>query len=90
MFTKDQFLSPEKNEKWDRIKIVCTQPYNRFVRYGLYFVNLHAADDKSSDASQQQKLGKYTLRPPSPDDIGSGSTFLKNKQEGKISPLSGK
>ena len=33
-------LSPEvANEKWDRVKIVCTQPFNK-VSFYLLFANI--------------------------------------------------
>lgn len=48
MFTAEQ-LTPECKQKWDRVKIVCTQPFNRHVQYGLSFVALHSAGDKTNE-----------------------------------------
>lgn len=89
MFTTEQLSSPERDEKWDRVKIVCTQPFNRHVQYGLSFVTFHSPEDKSDNAPVQQTLGRFVLRPPSPDDIVVGSTFLKRKETGGNSPVSG-
>lgn len=80
MFTTEQLSSPERDEKWDRIKVVCTQPFNRHVQYGLSFITLHSPEDKNLHTPVQQTIGKFVLRPPSPNDIGVGSTFLKKKE----------
>ncbi|ERL83967.1 hypothetical protein D910_08203, partial [Dendroctonus ponderosae] len=39
MFKNQDLCEPERSEKWDRVKIVCTQPFNRHVQYGLSFIN---------------------------------------------------
>lgn len=78
--------SPEREEKWDRIKIVCTQPFNRHVQYGLSFVTLHFLENKNAHTPVQQTIGKFALRPPSPDDIAVGSTFLKKKETAENKP----
>lgn len=84
MFTQDQLLKPECNEKWDLIKIICTQPFNRHAQYGLSFITLHsvdsAEDKQSSTAVTSTNLGKFTLRPDSPDNLSLGSFFAKRKQ----------
>lgn len=89
MFTTEQLSLPERNEKWDRIKIVCTQPFNRRVQYGLSFISLHSPEDKNAFTPVQQTIGKFVLRPESPD-ISIGSTFLKKKESAEDSPVSGK
>lgn len=88
MFTTDQLSSPEREEKWDRVKIVCTQPFNRHIQYGLSFITLHSPEDKTTTAPVQQTIGKFVLRPPSPDDITVGSTFLTKKLSAESSSVS--
>lgn len=80
MFTKENFSKPECDEKWDRIKVVCTQPFNKHVQYGLSFINIHSSDDKVA-APVQTHLGKFILRPESPDNLPVGSLFEKQKQK---------
>ncbi|KAJ8913467.1 hypothetical protein NQ315_013847 [Exocentrus adspersus] len=80
MFTKDHFSKPECDEKWDRVKIVCTQPFNKHVQYGLSFINIHATDNKAA-ASTQVHIGKFILRPDSPDRLAAGSLFERQKQQ---------
>lgn len=39
------------DESWDRIKVVCTQPYNKCVQYGLAFITVHSASPETKDKS---------------------------------------
>lgn len=79
MFTADQLCAPEREEKWDRVKIVCTQPFNRHVQYGLAFVTLHTSQSEAQSA-QTGTIGKFAIRPPSPNDLFVGSMFAKRKE----------
>lgn len=52
-FGSDALIQPVIGGKWDLVKILCTQPYNRHVQYGLSFIKLHApavavTEEKSS------------------------------------------
>lgn len=80
MFTKNDMSKPECEEKWDRIKIVCTQPFNKHVQYGLNFINFHNNEGKTS-TSVQSNIGKFALRPESPDNLSLGSLFSKHKDQ---------
>ncbi|XP_044749198.1 DNA repair protein XRCC1 [Coccinella septempunctata] len=80
MFKKSDFSKPECDEKWDRIKLVCTQPFNRHVQYGLSFIKFHSNEAKEKDNSSDNKLGKFTLRPESPVELGNGSLFARRKE----------
>ncbi|XP_045479607.1 DNA repair protein XRCC1 [Harmonia axyridis] len=82
MFKKDDFSKPVCDEKWDRIKVVCTQPFNKHVKYGLSFIKFHSSEIGSKDKANngEIKLGKFTLRPESPVDFGNGSLFARRKE----------
>ncbi|XP_022222798.2 DNA repair protein XRCC1 isoform X2 [Drosophila obscura] len=67
-------------EKWKLLKIVCTQPFNKHVQYGLSFVKVHVtaqatATSATAAASKPKSLlperimqfGAYKLREESPD-----------------------
>ena len=32
-------------EKWDRIRLICTQPFNRHLQSGLSFVTVHEEEE---------------------------------------------
>lgn len=77
-FKKADFTKPTCDEKWDRVKIVCTQPFNKHVQYGLAFVTLHApGDPESGDASGS--LGRFALKEDKEDSPAVGSWFAKRK-----------
>lgn len=90
MFSVNDLSKPECNEKWDRIKIVCTQPFNKHVQYGLNFINFHSNNQKEQ-ISLEKNIGKFALRPESPDNLYLGSLFSKQKegkQEEKLTGIS--
>ncbi|XP_076274123.1 DNA repair protein XRCC1 [Rhynchophorus ferrugineus] len=78
MFKQKDFSETERNEKWDRVKIICTQPFNRHVQYGLSFVNFYSNGGEEEPA--KQSIGKFTIRAESPDNISAGSLFARVKK----------
>ncbi|TNN07092.1 DNA repair protein isoform 2 [Schistosoma japonicum] len=53
VFSGDQFIKSVSCQKWDLIKFVCSQPFNKTLQYGISFVFFHtpaianpAADNK--------------------------------------------
>lgn len=44
-FGKDGLVSETITEKWNLVKVICTQPYSHHVQYGISFIKLHAAAD---------------------------------------------
>ncbi|KAJ8312880.1 hypothetical protein KUTeg_010253 [Tegillarca granosa] len=48
MFGSDRLSKTTANEKWDRVKIVCTQPFNKKKKIGAFFINPENEDDISS------------------------------------------
>lgn len=79
MFTQDQLSKPECDEKWDRIKIVCTQPFNKHVQFGISFVTLHSNESKLAAPPNPTKIGNFSIRPKSPDMLSAGNLFAKRK-----------
>ncbi|XP_052849821.1 DNA repair protein XRCC1 [Drosophila gunungcola] len=64
-------------EKWKLLKIVCTQPFNRHVQYGLSFVKVHVVGAPANVAAPPKvksllpngmmQFGAFKLREESPD-----------------------
>ncbi|XP_017129968.1 DNA repair protein XRCC1 [Drosophila elegans] len=64
-------------EKWKLLKIVCTQPFNRHVQYGLSFVKVHVVGAPTNVAAPPKvksllphgmmQFGAFKLREESPD-----------------------
>ncbi|CAG9582915.1 unnamed protein product [Danaus chrysippus] len=82
-FTRDE-LTAARHTRWDRLRLVCSQPYNRHCKYGISFV--HIFEPESSAQSGQTAVSiPRMLRL---DEIGSedeefrpGELFNKHKQE---------
>ncbi|XP_032237711.2 DNA repair protein XRCC1 isoform X2 [Nematostella vectensis] len=89
MFGSDKLSKPVADEKWDRVKLVCTQPFNKNEQYGLSFVSLHSPPEEvthegnpelnTSITSTPKRLGGFTLKDEQQDTILPGSMFLKKK-----------
>ncbi|KAK2909924.1 DNA repair protein XRCC1 [Channa argus] len=98
-FGPNQLQKSTAQEKWDRVKIVCTQPYNKNIAYGLAFVKFHSPPDKN-DASpttspKLTKLGQFRVKEESPSSgpsLQPGSLFFnrdnttKSRTPPKASP----
>ncbi|CAH1966686.1 unnamed protein product [Acanthoscelides obtectus] len=88
MFTKDDFSKPERDEKWDRVKIVCLQLFNQHVPFGLSFVKLHTSDSAVSTDNRPRDAA-LVIRPKSPDVYKPGYLFSKRKELDVDEKLSG-
>ncbi|CAH2089970.1 unnamed protein product [Euphydryas editha] len=40
-------LAAARERRWDRVRLVCTQPYNKHCKYGLSFVHIHEPEGPS-------------------------------------------
>lgn len=94
IFGSDKFTKELADEKWDRVKIVCTQPFNKTAQYGLAFVKFHSTSEssqtkqseKTPPSSKVQRMGSFTLKSDADDSssLVPGSLFSKRKD---ASPL---
>lgn len=59
-FGKSALVQEVAERKWQMVKIICTQPYNRSFKYGLAFVKIHtpAPSPKSvtDDNSEEEMI----------------------------------
>ncbi len=93
MFGKGQLSQEVAREKWDRVKVVCTQPFNKRVKYGLSFLALSAEEDRGKAVVVEKqkpkdkvKLGAFTLKDEDDEDAVAngpkvGSLFCLKKQK---------
>ncbi|GLV31338.1 XRCC1 [Carabus blaptoides fortunei] len=81
LFTSKDLITPACEEKWDRVKVVCTQPFNKRVQFGLSFITLQTSQEaKPDDPGAPMSLGKFTIRPESPNFLTAGSLFARRKE----------
>lgn len=82
-------LSSTCHESWDRVKIVCTQPYIKQAKFGLSFIIFHSKDMDIPQTDPVQslpsiQLGSFTLRnDDDPDDIISAGRLFAKRHENK-------
>ncbi|XP_063829032.1 DNA repair protein XRCC1 [Ostrinia nubilalis] len=43
-------LAAARAQRWDRVRLVCSQPYNKHCKYGLSFVHISEPEDASAPA----------------------------------------
>lgn len=55
-FNKNALLPDVCDEKWDLIKVVCSQAYNKRIQYGLAFVKVHTIDDTDCSAPKVHEI----------------------------------
>ncbi|XP_048772083.2 DNA repair protein XRCC1-like isoform X2 [Ostrea edulis] len=88
MFGPEKLSKAVAVQKWDRVKLVCTQPFNKTDSYGLSFITFHSPQGSNEQKGDgMKKIGAFTLKPESGDSISSGSIFEKKKME--PTPLTG-
>lgn len=65
MFKKADFLPQAAEESWDRLRVTCTQPFNRRLQFGLSFLRIRTMEDKAEGASvQHEDIADENLRTP--------------------------
>ncbi|KAM9310399.1 DNA repair protein XRCC1 [Pholidichthys leucotaenia] len=102
-FGPNQLQKSTAQEKWDRVKIVCTQPYSKNIAYGLAFVKFHSPPDKTdpppTSSPKLTKLGQFKMKEESSSSrlsLQPGSLFFsrdnatKSATPQKVSPQSEK
>ncbi|XP_061403542.1 DNA repair protein XRCC1-like isoform X2 [Lethenteron reissneri] len=76
MFGPELLCRSVREQRWDRARVVCRQPYNSSLAYGLAFIRFNSVpEDSSTDDApqakqQEQRLGGFRLR----DDVPSSSS----------------
>lgn len=79
-------LSSACKESWDRVKIVCTQPYIKQAKFGLSFITFHSKDKPQEkpvqSLSNSIQLGSFTLRnDENSDDFSSAGRLFAKRHE---------
>uniref|UniRef100_A0A8C1RRK5 DNA repair protein XRCC1 n=1 Tax=Cyprinus carpio TaxID=7962 RepID=A0A8C1RRK5_CYPCA len=91
-FGPSQLVKATAQEKWDCVKIVCSQPYSKSLAYGVAFIKLHSPPDADdvpvSTPPKLTKLGQFRVKDESPSsgsNIQPGSLFFSRDSAAKAS-----
>jgi DNA-repair protein XRCC1 len=85
-FKEEHLTKPAADEKWDRVKVICSQPYNNHTQYGLSFIIFHGVKDEeqtpgATPAPTSTELGRFKLKQDVPDpSLNPGSIFARRKE----------
>ncbi|XP_074652454.1 DNA repair protein XRCC1-like [Tubulanus polymorphus] len=85
LFEKDKLTQSCLEEKWDRIKIVCSQPFNKNIQYGLSFITVRSPDDGTAAPSTSSAAGDG--RTESKGNKTFGGFGLKKETEIENDPI---
>lgn len=88
IFGSDKLCKATLGKHWDRVKIVCTQPFNKHISYGLSFIKLHSPPSEADATSPpaQKVFGKFALREDSSSSQLSSGSFFKERHKTKEEP----
>ncbi|XP_023301664.2 DNA repair protein XRCC1 isoform X1 [Lucilia cuprina] len=93
-FSREALVPSVAESKWSLVKIICTQPFNKHVAYGLSFIKVHINEnEKKTIPITQNKnvlpkqflnnttsiIGKLKYREDSPDSESENSSSLFNR-----------
>lgn len=84
MFGPEKLSKPTMMEKWDLVKIVCTQPFNKSVQFGLSFIKLHSPPEavpEENDNITPKQIGNFRIRDDDENELSVGSWFAKRKEK---------
>ncbi|CAG5118440.1 unnamed protein product, partial [Candidula unifasciata] len=88
MFGPEKLNTVTASQKWDRVKIVCTQPFSKLFQYGLSFIKFHSPPETDNGETQVKKFGAFAVKDDeddAADDIRVGSMFA-NRLHKDVSP----
>ncbi|XP_032653242.1 DNA repair protein XRCC1 isoform X2 [Chelonoidis abingdonii] len=96
MFGPDKLVKAAAEKKWDRVKIVCTQPYTKTLAYGLSFVKFHSPPENNETQSKSAspkvtKLGHFKVKDEdsSSASMRPGALFFSRASKPLLTPPKG-
>ncbi|KAJ8342310.1 hypothetical protein SKAU_G00322380 [Synaphobranchus kaupii] len=60
MFKRGDFLPAGADELWDRVRVTCSQPFNRRAQFGLSFLRIRSPEEEGADESFEGSEGQRT------------------------------
>lgn len=82
-FHKGALIQSAASDKWELVKVVCTQPYSKQFQFGVSFIKLHVAADSLEAAKPKPLVPDQFLA--SSASTSSASPFAKFKMRAESS-----
>lgn len=82
VFSGDQFIKSIACQKWDLVKFVCSQPFNKTLQYGISFVFFHTPANVNPEADDKNIKVDNLLNDEESDStqFKPGSLFQASRQ----------
>ncbi|XP_047028597.1 DNA repair protein XRCC1 [Helicoverpa zea] len=74
---RDQ-LGPARLQRWDRLRLVCSQPYAKHCQFGLSFVHVDESEAAAGSAVPPRVLALDTYSSSDDDDFRPGELFAQH------------
>ncbi|KAL0828796.1 hypothetical protein ABMA28_003709 [Loxostege sticticalis] len=74
-FSAEQ-LSAARDQRWDRVRVVCSQPYNKHCKYGLNFVHISEPEGSTSATAPAATAAPVPAAAPAPAIAPAVSALL--------------
>ncbi|GFU34177.1 DNA repair protein XRCC1 [Nephila pilipes] len=62
MFGHDKLAQNLRDEKWDCVQVVCTQPFNKNIAYGLSFIKFLSPPERNEEKPPESKATNATTK----------------------------
>ncbi|XP_058041250.1 protein XNDC1N [Ahaetulla prasina] len=72
MFKEGDLLASTLAEKWDRVRLTCSQPFNRHAQFGLTFIHIRTPEDSEGDPAAPSPCQASPESTPKPG-VSSGA-----------------
>ncbi|XP_071995361.1 protein XNDC1N isoform X1 [Engystomops pustulosus] len=66
MFKEGDFLEEAAGEKWDRLRVSCSQPFNKQEQFGLMFIRIRSTPSTEEEKEQRALQGSSPVSPLHP------------------------
>ncbi|KAL9699303.1 hypothetical protein quinque_002744 [Culex quinquefasciatus] len=88
-FTAKELVKPEAKDWCNLVKVICTQPFNSRVQYGVAFVMLHLVGGKKKDkplvpAAFQKQIQEKVQKKEPPKMLQLGMFKLREEFPGSV------
>ncbi|XP_045537004.1 LOW QUALITY PROTEIN: DNA repair protein XRCC1 [Papilio machaon] len=80
-FNVEQLAEGARRRRWDRVRLLCSQPYNKHCQFGLSFIHIYEPEPQPPPRPQPPEtclsLGNYSS---DEDEFRPGALFAKYRQ----------
>ncbi|KAJ2951853.1 hypothetical protein O0L34_g14023 [Tuta absoluta] len=61
-FNIEQLAEDVRGKRWDRVRVVCSQPYNKHCKYGLSFIHIFSPEGDAPNATASSEPAQKTMK----------------------------